>query len=273
MPEQPAYHQERLSTDGPDTSNASPLQTGDLMQLVEIMDLQITLERFDRGEPREGHEPVALITDQGGIETHYYAPARPFACLPKGTAAATVPGAVFVGGMGGGFDSPVRGRLYPDLCRELSAAGVACLRVRYRQPGDFEQCVLDVLAAMAFLDEQDVGPVALIGHSFGGAVVIHAGLLSPAVFSCVALSPMPYGAEEAEYLGPRCSILLAHGTADEVLPAEISRRVYEIASEPKRLLLKEGARHGLDEWADELPGILREWILAESHRGCAAWSS
>lgn len=272
MPEQPAYHQERLSTDGPDPSNAIPFQVGNLMQLVEIMDLQIMLKRFDRCEPREGYEPVALITDQGDIETHYYAPAGPFAGPPKGAAAETVPGAVFVGGMGGGFDTPVRGRLYPDLCRELSAAGVACLRVRYRHSGEFEECVLDVLAAMAFLDEQDVGPVVLIGHSFGGAVVIHAGLLSPAVFSCVSLSTMPYGAEEAEYLGPRCSILLAHGTSDEVLPAEISRRVYEIASEPKKLLLKEGARHGLDEWAGELPGILRKWILNELHRGCAMWS-
>jgi hypothetical protein len=32
-------------------------------------------------------------------------------------------------------------------------------------------------------------------------------------------------------------------------------------------LLKEGARHGLDEWADELPGILRDWIRTELSRG------
>ncbi|MGE5610061.1 MAG: alpha/beta hydrolase, partial [Bacillota bacterium] len=208
-------------------------------QPVQMSDLQITLERFDRGEPRGGgYDPITLVTDQGNIETHYYSPIGPFAGLPNEAAAATVPGAVFVGGMGGGFDTPVQGRLYPDLCRELSTAGVACLRIRYRHPGDFEQCVLDVLAAMAFLDEQDVGPVALIGHSFGGSVIIHAGLLSPVVYTCVSLSTMPYGAEEAEYLGPRCSILLAHGTADEILPVDISRRIYQIASEPKKLLLK-----------------------------------
>jgi pimeloyl-ACP methyl ester carboxylesterase len=239
---------------------------------AEVTDLQLTLERFERGGVGSaGYEPVVLITDQGDIETHYYPPARAFCDRPAADVPPPVPGAIFVGGVGGGFDTPVRGWLYPRLSRELAAEGVACLRVRFRHPGDLEQCVLDVLAALAFLDEEGVGPVALVGHSFGGAVVIRAALLSPAVVACVALSTQSYGAEGLEHLGPRSSVLLAHGEDDEVLPAVLSRELYAIASEPKRLLLKEGVRHGLDEWADELPQLLHDWIAAELRRACATW--
>ena len=283
MSEGPADRHDPPDADGADPRGAAGPEGEEVTQPEETTDLRIALERFDRDGPGgEGYEAVTLVTDQGGIRTHYYAPARSFGADPspggpgaprRPDAAAVAPGAVFIGGDGGGFDTPVRGRLYPDLCRDLSAAGVACLRVSYRRPGDFEHCVLDVLAALAFLDEQDVGPVALAGHSFGGAVAVHAALLSPVVVTCVPLSTMPNGAEGAEYLGPRCSILLAHGTADDVLPAEVSRRVYEIASEPKRLLLKEGAGHGLDEWADELPGILREWVAGELRRAWPGWDA
>ena len=204
------------------------------------------------GEPTdEGFAPTSLLTTRGEIEARYYAPAG----------AAT--GAVFVGGAGGGFDTPVRGWLYPRLSKELQSDGVACLRVRYRTPNDLEECTLDVLAGIAFLASEGVERVALTGHSFGGAVVIQAAAHSDAVVTCVPMSTQTYGAGPVSTLAPRCSVLLAHGTADEILPHRCSEAVYAAAREPKRLLLKEGARHGLDEWSEELPGILREWIRTE----------
>jgi hypothetical protein len=183
-----------------------------------------------------------------------------------------VPGAmaaaVFVGGAGGGFDTPVRGWLYPRLCEELGREeGIAGLRVRYRHANDLEECVLDLLAGISFLEADFVTDVAVVGHSFGGAVVIQAAALSETVRTCVALSTQTYGATPAATLGPRCSLLLAHGTADEILPPACSEYVYRIAREPKKLLLKEGVRHGLDEWADELPGIVRGWIVTELGEG------
>jgi hypothetical protein len=94
-------------------------------------------------------------------------------------------------------------------------------------------------------------------------VVIQAAALSETVRTCVALSTQTYGTTPAATLGPRCSLLLAHGTADEILPPDCSKYVHRIAREPKELLLKQGAQHGLDEWADELPGIVRGWIVRE----------
>lgn len=202
----------------------------------------------------EGYEPVIQETTRGPIEMRYY---------PVNE---STQGAIFVGGAGGGFDTPVRGWLYPRLCGQLQQEGVAALRVRYRHPNDLEECVLDVLAAISFLEADNITSIALIGHSFGGAVVIQAAALSPIVRTCVPLSTQTYGADPAAHLGPRCSLLLAHGLDDEVLPPDCSRAVYRSAREPKKLLLKEHARHGLDEWADELPAILRQWIVEELNK-------
>ena len=149
------------------------------------------------------------------------------------------------------------------MCQTLQQDGVACLRVKYRHPSDLPESTLDVLAGIAFLQSEDVRHVALTGHSFGGAVVIQAAAMSDAVRTCIPLSTQGYGAEPAAELAPRCSILLGHGTADEVLHHRCSEYVYDLAGEPKKLVLKQGARHGLDEWADELPGLLREWIRTE----------
>ena len=218
--------------------------------------VEMAIHEVRRGGPTpDGFEPVTLATDRGDIETRYYA-------VPGGTTAA----AVFVGGAGGGFDTPVRGWLYPQLCDELRADGIAGLRVRYRHPNDLVESAMDVLAGVSFLESEGATSVALVGHSFGGAVVIQAAAAAPVVRTCIPMSTQTYGVDPAPDLSPRCSILLAHGTADEILPHRCSQYVYEIAGPPKRLLLKDGARHGLDEWSDELPGLLRWWIRTELTR-------
>src|SRR5437868_2510401 len=79
-----------------------------------------------------------------------------------------------------GWDTPAHG-LYPRLCRELRPLGLASLRVRFRDPTCLPAAVLDVLAAAAFLAGEGVTAVGLVGHSFGGAVVIRAAALVPAV--------------------------------------------------------------------------------------------
>ncbi len=199
----------------------------------------------------EGFVPVVQETDRGDIESRLYE-----------TRGATA-GVVFVGGAGGGFDTPVRGWLYPRLAAELQGDGLSCLRVRYRHPNHLKECVLDVLAGISLLRAAGVERVGLVGHSFGGAVVIRAAALSPDVKTCVPMSTQTYGAGPVADLGPRCSLLLAHGEADEVLPPDCSRHVYAAARQPKKLLLKPGTRHGLDEWADELPAILRDWLRTQ----------
>jgi esterase/lipase len=57
------------------------------------------------------------------------------------------------------------------------------------------------------------------------------------------------------------NILLIHGTDDDVLPSTCSSYVYNKAGNPKHIILFEGAKHGLDEAADEVYRSIYQWLL------------
>ncbi len=176
------------------------------------------------------------------------------------------PGAViYVGGALGGLDGPAGG-LYPKLAQELHGpGGMTGLRLHYRQPGEFQECVLDILGGISFLKGVGARRIVLVGHSFGAAVVIKAGELSELVVGVAALSPQLYGTRTVERLSPR-SLLLVHGTADQILDAEASRDIYARALEPKRMELYEGAGHSLKSCAEDLFKLAKGWLL-ETVRG------
>ena len=168
--------------------------------------------------------------------------------------------AIYVGGALGGLDGPADG-LYPKLAQELRGpGGMTGLRLHYRKPNEFEECVLDVLGGVSFLKGIGAQRIALVGHSFGAAVAIKAGELSELVVAVAALSPQVYGTRTVERLAPR-SLLLAHGTADKILDAKASRDIYARAGEPKRLELFEGAGHSLRSCAEELFELVQGWLM------------
>lgn len=134
------------------------------------------------------------------------------------------------------------------------------LRLQYREPNEFEECVLDVLGGISFLRGIGAQRIALIGHSFGAAVVIKAGELSELVVAVAALSPQLYGTRTVERLAPR-SLLLAHGTADKILDVQASHDIFSRAGEPKRLELFEGAGHSLRSCAGELFEVVQGWLM------------
>jgi pimeloyl-ACP methyl ester carboxylesterase len=112
------------------------------------------------------------------------------------------------------------------------------------------------------LEGRGIERIGLVGHSFGGAVVIEAAARTPQVATVVALATQAYGTERADQLSPR-PLLLIHGVEDEILPAGSSRIVYERARAPKRIHLIEGARHVLDEAADEVHREVVGWLTHE----------
>ena len=162
-------------------------------------------------------------------------------------------------GARGGLDGPAGG-LYPDLARDLAPRGVSSLRLDYRRPGELAECILDTLAGVSMLKGLGAQRVALVGHSFGGAVVIAAGGLTPTVTAVAALSSQTYGATGAARLAPR-PLLLIHGEDDTRLPPACSQQIYDWASEPKQLHLYPGAGHSLLECAPELRAMLGEWVV------------
>jgi alpha-beta hydrolase superfamily lysophospholipase len=165
---------------------------------------------------------------------------------------------VMVGGASGGVDGPADG-IYAKLGSALAAQGVTVLRLHYRRPNEFEECVLDALAGLSFLKGVGAERAVLVGHSFGGAVAIRAGELSPLVSGVVAMSSQLYGTESVADLAPR-PLLLVHGLEDQVLEATASEIIYSRAAEPKRLVLYAEAGHSLIQCKDALFDLLHEWI-------------
>jgi pimeloyl-ACP methyl ester carboxylesterase len=168
--------------------------------------------------------------------------------------------ALCVCGAIGGFDGP--SMLYPRLGLEMPRKGISIARANYRAPNDFGECLLDALAALTFLKGTGYERAAIIGHSFGGAVAINAGTLSPVVSTVIAISSQLAGAHVIADLSPK-PLLLIHGTADTVLPDQCSRMLYKRAGEPKTLKLFDGADHRLSQVGDELFTLVEEWIAAK----------
>lgn len=164
---------------------------------------------------------------------------------------------ICVGGAMGGIDGPAGG-LYGRLAESLEPEGVTVLRLEYRQPNDFQECVLDVLAGCSFLKGIGATDIVLVGHSFGGAVVIKAGELASTVVAIVSLSPQLFGTRQVEQLGK--PLLLVHGMADTVLSYEASEDIYRRANEPKRIVLYAEAGHSLFQAKEQVLDLLTGWI-------------
>jgi alpha-beta hydrolase superfamily lysophospholipase len=198
----------------------------------------------------EGEYRLVLRTSRGDLPGQ-------FTVCEGGTGAA-----LLISGAMGGLDGPADG-IYRRIAEALTAQRVSTLRLHYRPPGEFEECVLDVLGALSFLKGIGAERVVLVGHSFGGAVAIRAALLAPIVSAVVAMSSQLHGAAEVADLSPR-PLLLVHGMDDQVLEATASETIYGWAQEPKRLVLYAGAGHSLMQCQTELYDLLTEWIPAHA---------
>lgn len=203
------------------------------------------------------YHPLEMTTERGIVEARWY-PVRP---AGRTTGHMAGRAALFVGGVGGGFDTPAR-KLYPVLARELAGDdAVAGLRVRFHRPGQLGDAVADVLDGIAFLAGQGIERIALVGHSFGGAVVIQAAATAEPVRAVVTLATQGFGAHPVAELAGRCAVLLIHGTDDAILAPSNSEYVHRLAGDPKRLVLLDGADHVLDDAAERVHTEVRDWIV------------
>jgi len=168
-------------------------------------------------------------------------------------------GVVWVSGSLGGLDGPSFG-IFKTLSATLVKYGTSSLRLDYRLPGDFDQCVHDVLVGVNFLKQSGVDYIALVGHSFGGAVVIMAATMSTEVKAVVGLSSQTYGTHRVSELSPK-PLLLIHGDRDRNLPVRSSWHIFERAKEPKEIVIYKGSGHFLRECHQELYELLRSWLI------------
>ena len=208
----------------------------------------IRIEQVMVGPPHEGDagEGLVIRTTRGDIPAILHA-------APEAKRAV-----IWVCGARGGFGGPASG-LYAELSQEFTGQRITSLRMDYRYPNEIQECALDLLAGINFLRAMEYGPVVVVGHSFGGAVVIAGAAFSDHVAGVVSLSPQTYGAQGAGMLSPT-PLLVVHGKADTRLPFSCAVAIHDWAKEPRELVLYEGAEHRLDECRDELMDLLRRWI-------------
>jgi fermentation-respiration switch protein FrsA (DUF1100 family) len=174
--------------------------------------------------------------------------------------------ALLCGGAMGGLLGPAGG-LYHDLGRTFASLGIATVRVGYRQPGELGSCLLDLMAAADLSARTGAERFVVVGHSFGGAVAVNAGIaLGDHCRGVVTLSTQSAGCERAERL--TAPLLLLHGDHDEILPAFVSEAVQQLASQaPSELVVLPGTGHLLTEAHGELRARLGEWIPARLSPG------
>ena len=166
-----------------------------------------------------------------------------------------------VGGFNGGYDGP--DKMFPDLADQLGERSISTLRLHYRvisMPGIVEECSYDAQAACAWLGEaHGIGRIGLVGHSFGGAVVIDAAARREDVKAVVALATQNAGTEMAPFVAP-AALLLLHGSADDRLPPACSLDVFVRASQPKHVKVLEGATHSLRQARVEVLELTLDWL-------------
>jgi pimeloyl-ACP methyl ester carboxylesterase len=161
---------------------------------------------------------------------------------------------LFLGGAIGGLSGPTG--LYPRVAKRTGG-----FRVHYRFPGEMEECVADVLLLAALLERRGAARVVLVGHSFGGAVAVAAGVgLREKCAGVVTLATQAPGAEAvAELAAP---ILLVHGDRDGILPADASRYLHLTATEPKELVIVPGEGHLFEGVVDALTDRVAAFVDA-----------
>jgi fermentation-respiration switch protein FrsA (DUF1100 family) len=164
---------------------------------------------------------------------------------------------VCVGGAMGGLLGPADG-LYHDLGTTLAAEhGIAVIRVGYRKPNDLDDCVMDTLAVLQLAAARGAQRAVTVGHSFGGAVAVQAGVVADdMVRGVVTLATQSAGCEVAEGLAGR-PVLCIHGTNDELLPSLCSELVAGLSGGELQIL--EGAGHLLTQ--GDAPSLLRTRLL------------
>jgi uncharacterized protein len=187
-----------------------------------------------------------------------------------------------------------------DFARGCREDGIAALaydaRGHGRSGGRFGPGAIDDALAMVELLCDHAPRVALRGSSMGAFQAIHAGARDPSVCAVVAICPAPEAGllrflrsrQELEFecdaeacapwlesldifdavgrLGPETGLLLMHARGDEEVPYAVSEQLYELAHEPKRLLLLPGGHHRSIQHDLELQAASRKFIRDAAQR-------
>ncbi|MSQ14857.1 MAG: alpha/beta hydrolase [Dehalococcoidia bacterium] len=206
------------------------------------------MEQHDLVTKDDSGKPITIDTERGGLRAvlhHKDADTRAM---------------ILVGGIDGGFNGP--SDLYRDLAEALTSANISALRLDFRvhgSPGNIPEAEYDTMRGIDYLRGLGIRSIALVGHSFGGAVVITVAHQRDEVKAVITLSSQTYGTRPVANISPR-PLLLVHGGDDQRLPPSCSEYLYARALEPKELVIMQGATHSLRQRREDVFNLLRDWL-------------
>jgi len=111
-----------------------------------------------------------------------------------------------------------------------------------------------------------------------GALIVESGLSSASDMGVVSFPWLPRllhflaknRFESARKLaGVKCPVMVTHGTSDPVIPVDQGRRLYEMARDPKRLVIVEGGDHFLfgsagEKFVSEMVDFIKASVAREN---------
>ncbi len=174
---------------------------------------------------------------------------------------ASTVGLIFVTGVDGGYDEPADA-IYTATAEKFAKFGVRSVFVHYREPGDLQTSLEDAKAAAQYLREKGIGRIAILGWSFGGAVITNTAALIPEIVTVVGFAPQ--SAETVPIL-PTQSILLIHSESDENVPVSASEDILAETPVQSRheFLRLTGYDHRLDGASPEVAPRVARWLQRE----------
>ena len=179
--------------------------------------------------------------------------------------------AILLSGAGGGVVGP--SSIYLSIADKLASPnrGIPVMRLDFRYPARNKYCVLDVLAAMDYLQNgHAVSRFVLVGWSFGGAPVFTVGGQDERVVDCATIASQTAETEGVREVAKRgVSTLLLHGTADRTLGASCSESLYEKYQTASRgghcdTKLFDGDDHALTNNSMKAEKLLCEFIMKQA---------
>jgi alpha/beta superfamily hydrolase len=153
--------------------------------------------------------------------------------------------------------------------KALARIDVSVLRFNFRgvgrSPGSFSDGVgeqEDFRAALAFMMARypDVKRVWCGGMSFGSWVSMAAGAGDPHVSTLIGIACPVNKYDYSLAASARKPTFLVHGERDELIPLKEIRRFYATLSEPKELVVIDGADHLFDGKASEVGDALEDLL-------------
>jgi alpha-beta hydrolase superfamily lysophospholipase len=182
--------------------------------------------------------------------------------------------------------------------RRMGALGFSVLAIDYRgfgqsSPGlpSESSALADAQAAWAWLAQQHpTAPRYIFGHSLGGAIAIdlasqvqdEQGVIVEGTFTSIAdvVSSFKWGwlpmsalitqrFESVRKVGQiGAPLLVVHGSDDQLIPAQLGRKLFDAAQEPKQFVLVEGGTHhntgalGLAQYQEALATLFQRPVAS-----------